>query len=70
MKGGGQRPLPAPALRLYRRVAGADQLLRDGATARPGDLLQLAYAAGGETHGVILSIDGAGSVTLHFPRTP
>jgi len=70
VKGGGQRPLPTPELRLYRRVADTDQLLHDGATARPGDLLQLAYAAGGETHGVILSIDGAGSISLHFPQHP
>jgi hypothetical protein len=31
------------------------------------DLLQLAYIAAKESHGVILSIDGNGNVTLHFP---
>ena len=68
---GGQHPaLATTTLLLYRRVAGSDQPLRDGATARPGDLLQLAYAAGGQTHGVILSIDGSGSISLHFPQRP
>ena len=66
MKGGGS--LSGPALQLYRKGGGADQILRNGEAARAGDLLQLACIPGGQTHGVILSIDGAGSVTLHFPE--
>jgi len=65
---GDERPVPkAPDLLLYRRGPDGDQILPDGATARTGDLLQVAYSAAGRTHGVILSIDGAGTVTLHFP---
>ena len=57
---------PGSALYVYRRSAGGNQRLRDGASAR-GDLVQLAY--GGAGYGVVLSIDGAGaSVTLHWPE--
>lgn len=66
MKGGGL--LSGPGLQLYRKSSGADQIIRNGETARAGDLLQVAYIPGGRTHGVILSIDGWGSVTLHFPN--
>ena len=41
---------------------------RDAARSR--DLLQLAYRAGDAQHGVILSIDGRGAVSLHFPQQP
>ncbi|MEM7153130.1 MAG: hypothetical protein AAF799_09815 [Myxococcota bacterium] len=34
-----------------------------------GDRLQLAYLANGAATGVIVSIDGAGVATLHFPET-
>lgn len=65
----GSGPLSGPALQLTRRSGGADQLLRSGDTVRAGEQLQVAYIPGGQTHGVILSIDGAGAVTLHFPAT-
>jgi hypothetical protein len=44
--------------------------LEQGAEAHPGDRIQLAYIAVGETHGVIVSIDGRGGVTLHHPSEP
>lgn len=65
-KGSGH--ISGPLLQLYRKSGGADEILRSGDRARAGDLLQVAYVPGGRTHGVILSIDGAGSVTLHFPE--
>lgn len=66
----GSGPLSGPALQLFRKSGGADRSLRSGDTARAGELLQVAYIPGGQTHGVILSIDGAGAVTLHFPASP
>jgi hypothetical protein len=56
---------PDPRLYVYRRGAGGNQRLKDGASAARGDLLQVAY--GGAGYGVVLSIDGAGKVTLHWP---
>jgi hypothetical protein len=51
------------------RIAAADfELLSDGARGARGDLLQLAYDKTPEgMHGVLISIDGAGKVTLHLP---
>lgn len=56
-----------PALLLYRKRGAETALLGAAERARPGDLLQLTYVAGGASHGVILSVDGRGAVTLHFP---
>jgi len=68
-KGGGVFPRALPGLQVYRRDGERSVLLRDGGRVRAGDLLQVAFIPAGQTHGVILSIDGAGAVTLHFPAT-
>lgn len=54
-------------LLVYRKIQDQVEILADGNQARPGDLLQLAYVAAKEPYGMILSIDGRGAVTLHFP---
>ncbi|TPV94443.1 MAG: anti-sigma factor [Myxococcales bacterium FL481] len=59
----------APHLTIARKRNGTIEKLVDGATARPGDVLQLGYVAAGRGHGVILSFDGRGVVTLHHPAT-
>lgn len=52
------------------RLAGEQiEKLDDDAVVHAGDLIQLRYAAGGQRHGVIASIDGANAVTLHYPPT-
>jgi hypothetical protein len=56
-----------PTLAMYRRTADGSETLADGAVARPGDLLRVGYRAAGRRYGVILSLDGRGSVTLHLP---
>jgi hypothetical protein len=54
---------------VYRHGAGVDERLADGARAARGDLLQLAYNAGeGGAFGALLSIDGRGHVTVHWPE--
>jgi hypothetical protein len=55
-------------LYVYRHASAGDERLADGERAAPGDLLQLAYAATAEGFGVLLSIDGAGTVTQHWPE--
>jgi hypothetical protein len=55
---------------LHRKTAGGSEPLRDGATARPGEVVQIGYSAATETYGVIISIDGRGAVTLHHPELP
>jgi len=56
-----------PALAVYRHTASGSERLADGDTVRAGDLLRLGYTPAGRAYGVILSIDGRGSVTLHMP---
>jgi len=56
-----------PTLMVYRRTATGSETLADGAPARAGDLLLLGYVAAGRRYGVILSLDGAGIVTMHLP---
>ena len=58
-----------PSLAVYRRTPNGSERLADGDVARAGDLLRVGYAAAGRTYGVIFSIDGRGTVTLHLPAS-
>jgi len=55
-------------LLVYRKIRDQVELLADGEKARKGDLLQLAYVTAEDSFGMILSIDGRGLVTMHFPQ--
>ncbi|MCP4216569.1 MAG: hypothetical protein GY765_18100 [bacterium] len=59
-----------PGLVVYRRTAKDAEILPQKATVSQGDLLQIGFVPAGESHGVILSIDGSGTVTLHYPAHP
>lgn len=54
-----------PKLYVYRQ--GEESPLTADDKASEGDMIQLRYAPNGKTHGVIFSVDGRGTVTLHFP---
>jgi hypothetical protein len=56
-----------PHLVLHRKAGTGVEVLSQGARAQQGDMLQIGYVAGPGRFGVILSIDGSGVVTLHFP---
>lgn len=56
-------------LLVYRQLQESVEILSDGHHARTGDLLQLAYVATDAGYGMILSIDGRGTVTLHLPES-
>jgi hypothetical protein len=58
----------AAHLVVHRRVGAESETLADSARVRAGDVLQVGYVAAGARHGVILSVDGARAVTLHFPE--
>ncbi len=49
------------------RPAGKPEELANGARTRAGDVLQLSYVSAGAPYGAILSIDGRGNVTRHWP---
>jgi anti-sigma factor RsiW len=56
-----------PALRVFRQTVGAPERLFDGAKVRARDRVQVAFDLAGERALVVVSIDGAGRATLHFP---
>jgi hypothetical protein len=57
-------------LRVFRQRSAGIERLVSGTEVAAHEVLQLGYARGGFTHGVLLSIDGRGGVTLHAPREP
>jgi hypothetical protein len=58
-----------PRLLIYRKVGQNVEELQNMAQVSPKDLLQLRYLSAGARYGVIFSVDGRGSVSLHFPET-
>jgi len=56
-----------PALQFYRRTAAGSERLPDGAVVREHDVIMIRYQPAGRAFGAILSVDGRGTVTLHFP---
>ncbi len=56
--------------RLLVHVQGGAQPLSEDDTVRAGETLQLSYATGSQPYGVIVSLDGAGVATLHWPSRP
>jgi len=67
--GATERAKGGPQLVVYRFDGVTAERLEDGALVRQGDLIQLGYVAAGAQHGVILSVDGRGDVTLHYPTS-
>jgi len=57
-----------PQVQLFRKTEDGSERLADGARARAGDLIRVAYQAAGRPFGVIVSLDGRGAATLHLPQ--
>jgi len=55
------------ALAVYRQTPAGSEALRDGDRGRAGDLLRIGYQASRAGFGTILSVDGSGAVTRHYP---
>jgi len=70
-EGGPARGIRPKGLRahliIYMQSEGAVERLEPGAVLGEGDVIQISYVSGSDTYGVIYSIDGTGTVTLHFP---
>ncbi len=64
VKGGGAK------LYIYRKRGVSAEQLSASSRVRERDLIQIAYYSARDNHGVILSLDGRGSVTLHYPSPP
>jgi len=70
VKGEAGLDLTKTQLLVYQKHGDLAEILSDGNQAEVGALLQLAYVANAEPYGVILSVDGRGAVTRHFPAEP
>lgn len=57
------------AVVLERKLGTRAEALLSESKVSPGDTIQVSYRSGGWKHGVLVSLDGAGTVTLHFPDT-
>jgi hypothetical protein len=66
----GVRVKGTPELLVYRKGSAGAELLADRGLVKPGDWLQIKYVPAGRSYGAIVSIDGRGAVTLHFPESP
>lgn len=67
--GDGTRVKGKARLLAFRQVGDDVEQLEEDALVRAGDVIQLRYNAGGRRYGVIASVDGAGTVTLHYPAS-
>ena len=68
--GSGVRTKGDPRFSLHLKTATGSEPLASGAVVRPGDRIGLRYLAAGARHGVILSVDARGVVSLHHPDRP
>lgn len=66
----GERLKGDAAVVLERKLGTRAEALLAESEVSPGDTLQVSYRSGGWSHGVLVSLDGAGAVTLHFPDGP
>jgi hypothetical protein len=54
-------------LNVYMKTAAGAEMLEEGDRVTEGTTLQVSYVSGTNKYGAIVSIDGRGAVTLHFP---
>ena len=60
----------AVTLLAFRKRGAALDVISDGDSASAGDIVQLGYTALEPRHAVLVSLDGRGVATLHFPAEP
>ena len=60
----------AAHLNVYMKTDGEARLLEEGDRVTEGTTVQIGYVSGSKEYGVIVSIDGRGMVTFHFPPSP
>jgi hypothetical protein len=59
----------APSLQIYRLTERGAEALDARSVLAPGDRLQLEVQAANSAHVVVLSLDGRGATTLHYPES-
>ncbi len=63
----GYRLKGEPVLLVHRVVDAGTEQLEEGAVALEGDRIQLSIVPNGFDYGMVVSFDGNGEVTLHYP---
>lgn len=58
-----------PVLNIYRAEGSTARMLEEREVAEQYDLLQIEYNGAGFPYGTVFSIDGRGTVTLHYPAS-
>jgi len=58
-----------PKLLLYRKNASEHEHLTDHSIVHAGDLIQIFYRAAGKSFGIVVSMDGRGAVSQHWPES-
>ncbi len=58
-----------PHLTVYRRTKDSSEQLGNLDIVNAGDIIQVGYVASDQKYGVIISLDGKGVVTLHYPAS-
>lgn len=56
-------------IRIYRDAGSDVEILAPNQEVSEGDLLQISYNAAGGRYGMIFSVDGRGTFTLHYPTS-
>jgi hypothetical protein len=57
-----------PSLRVFRLTNAEPERLDEGARVRARDVVQVAFELAGAPHLVVVSVDGRGHATLHWPQ--
>ncbi len=57
-----------PYIKIYKETKNGAVLLGNNSPVKKNDILQLSYNSAGYKYGIIFSIDGNGTVSLHFPE--
>jgi hypothetical protein len=58
-----------PNLAIFRKTDSGSEPMHPGEKARAGERLRIGYQAAGFPYGAILSVDGNGNVTRHWPAS-
>lgn len=57
-------------LLVFQQTPQGDKPLQDGDSIHSNDVIQLAFHADNFSYGIIISLDGRGTLTWHFPSDP
>lgn len=57
-----------PYIKIYKKTNSGSLLLGNNSQVKKNDILQISYNSAGDKYGIIFSIDGRKTLSLHYPR--